>query len=62
MKNNSENEKTQKPKRQGVIANSLSFLIYRKTRSSFFKTGGFNRSTTSSEENVRRKNSSYVPD
>jgi hypothetical protein len=42
VKNNSGSEKTQKPKKQGVIANPLSSFIYPKTRSPFFKTGGFN--------------------
>jgi hypothetical protein len=45
-KNNSGSEKTQNAKKQGVIANPLSSLIYRKTRSPFFKTGGLNRSPT----------------
>jgi len=31
VKNNSGSEKTQKPKKQGVIANPLSSLIYQKT-------------------------------
>jgi hypothetical protein len=40
VKNNLRSEKTQKPKKRGVIANPSSSLIYRKTRSPFFKTGG----------------------
>jgi hypothetical protein len=37
MKNNSGGEKTQKAKKQGVIANPVSSLDYQKNGSSFFK-------------------------
>jgi len=46
VKNIATSEKTQKPKRRGVIANPSSFFVYRKTRSPFFKTGAFNASPT----------------
>jgi hypothetical protein len=37
VKNNSGSEKTQKPKKQGVIANPCFSWIYRKTRSPIFQ-------------------------
>jgi hypothetical protein len=46
MKNIARSEKTQSPKKRGVIANPSSFFVYRKTRSPFFKTGAFNASPT----------------
>jgi hypothetical protein len=46
MKNIARSEKTQSPKKRGVIANPSSFFVYQKTRSPFFKTGAFNASPT----------------
>jgi hypothetical protein len=46
MKNMEGREKLKKSKKEGVITIPPSSFIYRKTRSPFFKTGGFKRSST----------------